>query len=124
MIVEKSSFDVDPNAKEDGTRGNTLPAGSVSVQGSRGRGLGGRGRGRGRGRGSKGKRRGAAYGVSRGQKRGTHDGAHDILPPVSEPEEIHVEDDAPAEGLYTYIQTNVCRRAVLTKIFQNASHGQ
>jgi hypothetical protein len=32
--------------------------------------------------------------------------------------------DAPGEGLYSYIQTTICRRTILTRIFGNATPGK
>jgi hypothetical protein len=85
--------------------------------GQRGRGRG-RGRGWGRGRGSgRGGKRGASYAVLHGQKRGTRTGAHDAVTIRDEPP---LSDEAPAEGLFVFIQTTICRRKVLEKIFKNA----
>lgn len=115
MIVEKSTFELDVNATEEAVEAPTPP-----MRG-RGRGQGrGHGRGqRGRGRGARGKRGGVGYAVQRGQKRGTHCGTHDVIVPIDEPSII--TSDAPGEGLYSYIQTTICRRTILTRIFGNAT---
>jgi hypothetical protein len=115
LLVEKTAFETNPTA--------TVPdKPAVNGQGSRGqRGRRGQGRGRGAGRGSgRGAKRGASYAVLHGQKRGTRTGTHDTVTVQDEPP---LSDEAPAEGLFVFIQTTVCRRRVLEKIFKNAPSG-
>jgi hypothetical protein len=117
MIVEKSAFEVDVNNVEEVSE--PLPA-STMHGGGRGRGCGcGHGRGHGRVRG---KRGGASYGIQRGQKCGTHSGTFDIISPIDELTTI--ADDAHGEGLYSYILTTICCRAILTQIFGNTPPGK
>jgi hypothetical protein len=114
MIVEKSMFELDISSVEAviETLSPSLPARGCVYGWGRGHGQ------RGCGRGVWGKRGAAAYGIQHGQKRGTHSGTHDIIAPIDEPTTI---DDAPGEGLYSYIQTTICRRAILTRIFHNTT---
>ena len=111
LLVEKTAFETNPMATPEkvattSAKGNTLPRGSQRGPG--------RGRGMGRGRGSK---RGTSYAILHGQKRGARGGAHDTVTIRDEPA---LSDDAPAEGLFVLIQTTVCHRKVLEKIFANA----
>lgn len=109
MLVEKSAFEVNPSASSAVTPLKTQP--TSSQRGQRGGARGGRGRGRGRGA-----KKGADYAVLHGQRRGTRAGVSDE---VSFKDEPLLSDDAPAEGLYVLIQTTICRRQVLRKVFQN-----
>jgi hypothetical protein len=105
MLVEKTAFEVDPTFAETTTSTPTLAGAKTSKS-----------------RTSKprqkkgGAKHGAAYAILHGQKRGTRSGAHDTILVAEEPP---ISDDAPGEGLYVFIQTTVCRRQVLTKIYGN-----
>lgn len=77
------------------------------------------GRGRGRGGGGRDKK-GADYAVLHGQKRGMCGGAHDAVTVRDEPQ---LTESVPAEGLLVLIQTTVCQRAVLSKVFGNELPG-
>jgi hypothetical protein len=118
LLVEKTAFETNPTATVP-----DKPAVNAHGRGQRGRRGQGRGRGAGRGpgRGSgRGAKRGASYAVLHGQKRGTRSGTHDTVTVQDEPP---LSDEAPAEGLFVFIQTTVCRRRVLEKIFKNAPSG-
>jgi hypothetical protein len=109
--VEKTAFEINPTA--------TAPE-KPAANSTQGRGQHrGRGQGRGRGRGARGRggKRGASYAVLHGQKRGARTGVHDAVTIRDEPP---LSDEAPAEGLFVFIQTTVCRRKVLEKVFENA----
>lgn len=111
MLVEKSAFEQGGSTSENG-----LP-----VAQSQATGRGGRGRGRGGRGGGRGKKMGAGYGVLHGQKRGTHSGTHDTIGRLDEP--VIITSDSIGEGLYQYIQTTFCRRAILTTVFGNVTPG-
>lgn len=116
MIVEKTSFEAEVSF--------TPPVDVGSGESARGPGnIGHRGRGVGRGRGhARGVKRGAGYGVARGAKRGSYSGLNDNVTRLDEP--THIAPDAPGEGLYSYIQTTVCRRKILTMVFGNEHSSQ
>ncbi|KAJ7030142.1 P-loop containing nucleoside triphosphate hydrolase protein [Mycena alexandri] len=114
MLVEKTAFEVNTTGKEV-TDIVTTP------QPARGRGAGRGGRGGARGRGARGRGRGGRgngkdYAVLHGQRRGTFSGKDDKISSLPEPE---ISADAPGEGLYIYIQSTTCRRAIQTAIFRN-----
>jgi len=111
LLVEKSAFESNPAA----VALEKPAANGTQVQGQRGQRRVGRGRGR--GAGARVGKRGAGYAVIHGQKRGTRSGAHDTVTIRDEPP---LSDEAPAEGLFVFIQTTVCRRKVLEKIFENS----
>lgn len=129
MLVEKSAFQTDPSSA---TRDASATSGGVAeggVSGSssvRGRAGRGRGRGRGHGRGRRGGQAGGhsdraakktqAYAILHGLKRGSCCGQHDKVQVGEEPA---LTDQSPCEGLYVFVQTNTCRRAVMTKVYQN-----
>ncbi|KAJ7463672.1 hypothetical protein FB451DRAFT_1340978 [Mycena latifolia] len=123
MLVEKTAFEANATGKEDSLEPDSQAAATSTVASSRGRGgaagggrgRGGRGRGWGRGRG-RGWGRGKDYAVLHGQKRGPFGGKHDKISRQPEPE---IPPDAPGEGIYVYIQSTTCRRAVQAAIFQN-----
>ncbi|KAJ7264139.1 P-loop containing nucleoside triphosphate hydrolase protein [Mycena rebaudengoi] len=112
MLVEKTAFEADPTgvaaADVPPAQTQSAPRGRGGARG-RGRGRGGRGRGRGA-------KRGKDYAVLHGQKRGSFSGADDEILRQPEPP---IPVDAPAEGLYLYIQATSCRRAILAAIFGN-----
>ncbi|KAJ7487291.1 P-loop containing nucleoside triphosphate hydrolase protein, partial [Mycena galericulata] len=119
MLVEKTAFEVNTTGSEEAsdTNAGTMPTrarGTAAPRGGRGagRGRGGRGgHGRGRGRG-----RGKDYAILHGQKRGSFSGKADSISRQVEPE---IADDSPGEGLYVYIQSTTCRRAIQAAIFRN-----
>lgn len=53
---------------------------------------------------------------ARGARRGGADGKHDAILVRHEP---RLDVNRGDEGLHTLVQTGVCRRAVLTKIYNN-----
>lgn len=120
MLVEKTAFEVNATGITESPESNgstPTPApparGHGATRGGRGavRGRGGRGRGRGGGPG-----RDKDYAVLHGQKRGSFNGKHDKITRQPEPE---ISNDTPGEGLYFYIQSTTCRRAIQATIFQN-----
>ncbi|EDR00269.1 uncharacterized protein LACBIDRAFT_314468 [Laccaria bicolor S238N-H82] len=114
MIVEKSAFEISTTAALSGEFGTNTASVSQrrNTRGGHGRGRSGRGRGQGRPA-----KNGPTYGVSHGAKCGQYSGAHDTMTRLEEHEKI--PGDAVGEGLYWYIQTTVCHRLILTKIFRN-----
>lgn len=54
---------------------------------------------------------------ARGAKRGSGDGTHDAILVRAEPRLHAMRVD---EGLHTFVQTGICRCAVLTKIYNNS----
>jgi superfamily II DNA helicase RecQ len=105
LLVEKTAFETNPAAMSEKAAPTKANRSQVAQRG--------RGRGRGGGRGGK---RGASYAVLHGQKRGTRSGINDAITVRDEPS---LSDDAPAEGLFVFIQTTICRRRVLEKVFAN-----
>ncbi|KAJ7171553.1 P-loop containing nucleoside triphosphate hydrolase protein, partial [Mycena crocata] len=102
MIVEKSSFEVNP-----------LNTASLSSESQAAPAAGRRGGGVGRG----GAKQGKDYAASHGQQRGWHrGGASDVITPL---QELDVPQDAPLEGIYALIQATTCRRVILARIFKN-----
>ncbi|EDR04355.1 uncharacterized protein LACBIDRAFT_304539 [Laccaria bicolor S238N-H82] len=114
MIVEKSAFEISTTAASSGEFGTNTASVSQRCNTRGGHGRGHSGRGRGQGRPAK---NGPTYGVSHGAKHGQYSGAHDTMTRLEECEEI--PGDVVGEGLYWYIQTTVCHRLILTKIFRN-----
>ncbi|KAJ7288849.1 P-loop containing nucleoside triphosphate hydrolase protein [Mycena rebaudengoi] len=115
MLVEKTAFEVNATGKEEMSESVTMPLPA------RGRGVGRGGRGAARGRGGRGRGRGGRgqgkdYAVLHGQKRGSFSGKDDKISRLPEPE---IPADAPGEGLYIYIQSTTCRRAIQAAIFRN-----
>ncbi|KAJ6595216.1 P-loop containing nucleoside triphosphate hydrolase protein, partial [Mycena vulgaris] len=117
MLVEKTAFEANATGTAESPDGSPQTApppaaaqGRGGVRGrGRGRGRGGRGRGRGRGRGKD-------FAVLHGQKRGSFSGKDDKIARQPEPE---IAADAPGEGIYIYIQSTTCRRAIQAAIFRN-----
>ncbi|KAK6984117.1 hypothetical protein R3P38DRAFT_2576560 [Favolaschia claudopus] len=110
MLAEKAAFEVNPAADA---------AVAASTQTS-GRGRGGRGRGGRDVRGGRGgEKQGRDYAVLHGQKRGSFRGSDDAVPPRDE----HVITyNMPREGIYMLIQATICRRRILSQIFNNPAH--
>lgn len=120
MIVEKSAFELNPSVgvveTEKSGAATNIPKFTTTDRGrGRGRGRGGRG-----GRGAKGVKRGRMYGALHGATRGMRDG---LLDEPEWGEEPTLTADAPAEGLYNFIQATVCRREVLRQVFNNGTSG-
>lgn len=62
------------------------------------------------------------YAVNRGVLRGTFGGATDAFPTISShdsSDDVPLDSGSIDEGLYTLVQTRVCRRQILTKIYKN-----
>jgi superfamily II DNA/RNA helicase len=62
------------------------------------------------------------YAVDRGVLRGTFGGATDAFPVSSSPNsnvDVPLDSGSIDEGLHTLVQTRVCRRQVLTRIYGN-----
>jgi superfamily II DNA/RNA helicase len=59
---------------------------------------------------------GKAYASAHGVNRGSHHGKSDAI--LAKTEAL-LDPKAPDEGLYVLVQTGVCRRQVLTKIYKN-----
>ncbi|KAJ7193305.1 P-loop containing nucleoside triphosphate hydrolase protein [Mycena pura] len=121
MLVEKTAFEANATGKEEVAEVSEPAFVPLPAQPARGRGAGRGGRagvrgrgGRGWGRGGRG--RGKDYAVLHGQKRGTFSGKEDKISRLPEPE---ISAEAPGEGLYIYIQSTTCRRAIQTAIFRN-----
>lgn len=104
MIVEKSAFEM---------AGTLQPVTGKT-----------RGHGRGQTQRAASARNGAQYAIAHGQRRGMSGGVHDEIVRLDEtyitPETLK---DAPGEGIYLYIQTTNCRRALLQMVFRNKASG-
>ncbi|KAJ7724185.1 hypothetical protein DFH07DRAFT_783349 [Mycena maculata] len=110
MLVEKTAFEVNATGTDepvDSSSGTGVATRTRGTAATRGRGGRGRGRRRGRGKG---------YAVLHGQKRGSFGGKDDAVTPQPEPT---IPVDAPGEGIYIYIQSTTCRRAIQAAIFRN-----
>ncbi|KAF8189324.1 P-loop containing nucleoside triphosphate hydrolase protein [Pholiota molesta] len=62
------------------------------------------------------------YAVNRGVLRGAFGGATDALPIISSHDsgdDVPLDSGSIDEGLYTLVQTRLCRRQILTKIYKN-----
>ncbi|PPQ84997.1 hypothetical protein CVT26_007520 [Gymnopilus dilepis] len=68
---------------------------------------------------------GRDYAIQHGLKRGMYGGQHDV---ISKLDEAYITSDvlrdAKGEGLYFYIQTTNCRRAILRTVFRNGPSGK
>lgn len=106
LLVEKTMFHVTP----------TAPAIEIPMEKSTYTPAQHGGQGQGRGGGGERGKKGADYAVLHGQKCGMCSGAHDKVNICDEPPLL---EDAPAEGLYVLVQTTICWRAVLAKVFGN-----
>ena len=109
MLVEKSAFEVDPTSAAATSAPMPANAKASKLRNPKSRQKKG------------GAKQGTEYAILHGQKRGMRSGTHDVILVVDEPP---ISDDAPAEGLYVFIQTTVCRRQVLTKIYGNKPSGE
>jgi hypothetical protein len=112
LLVEKSAFEVDPSHPPS----TTSPSATKSVPATKGKARGARKPAK-----KGGAKLGATYAVLHGQKRGLRGGVHDAVPQLAHEPEL--TDGASAEGLYIFIQTTICRRQVLTKIYRNKTPG-
>lgn len=110
MLVERSAFEAQAFPTE------TQPAQTKETAASRGRG---RGRGRGQGGAVGRAKQGREHAEAHGLKRGSCGAQHDSPPtPYADPP---IPRDAPAEGLYAFIQSRCCRRQVLGRVFNDNS---
>ncbi|KAI0041358.1 P-loop containing nucleoside triphosphate hydrolase protein, partial [Auriscalpium vulgare] len=107
LLVEKSAFEVDPCG--------AIPTPEPAVSHPTTHGRKTKQRTRRKAATSTGKR-GREYAALHGQLRGSMDAQHDAVEVRDEPRLV---DDAPGEGLYAFIQTTVCRRDILVKVFEN-----
>ncbi|KAJ7826152.1 P-loop containing nucleoside triphosphate hydrolase protein [Mycena leptocephala] len=108
MLVEKTAFEVNAIGRDELLEVNTPPPASTRgvTRGGRGWGRGGRGQGWG----------GAGRGHGKDYARGSFSGKDDKISQQPEPE---ITANALGEGLYIYIQSTMCRRAIQAAIFQN-----
>ncbi|KAI0309710.1 P-loop containing nucleoside triphosphate hydrolase protein, partial [Amylostereum chailletii] len=113
MLVEKNVFTVDPSAPDPTAVSSLNCSHGKATQGTR---IVGRKPTPTRSTGAARAKMPKGYAIQHGQHRRSSDGKHDEVEFTHEPE---VPPDAAKEGLYAYIQTTVCRRQLLSKIYGN-----